>query len=580
MLDSASPLMNTTVSDSSTSSPVTAPKALQWSEVPLSAVAGQLNEGLVILSPSGTIVDANAAFFKLTQSSERRVVGGPIGEFLPDLATVNWRQLWNTAALNSDLTLQSLTLRRGGLPDLGVEARFMVIPAASTTLFGMLLWPRDHQRLADTALEAYANELQDAVTHRVQHERAMTDVQQALSDTRLQLETQARQKAQFLANLGHEYRTPLTSLLGYVDLLMNEASAVGQSPWLQVIRRNAESLLAMVDNLLEFSAIDGGEATVTLDQVSLSQAVYEAVDLFARRASQKSLPLDVSFIGPVPETIRTDRKRLRHTLVQLIGNAVKYTDRGQIQVTVELATPAVVSQPLLTIKVSDTGVGIGPELRGYLFEPFAWGDGALRRKFSGTGLGLAIAQRTARLLGGDLVCDSEVGRGSRFTLTIQTGSLENVRLKWVQPILDSMTTPAAPPPVIPPNSLDQRRILVVDDSIDNQRLLRMLLTKAGATVVLAENGRVACDLVGEGTGASRFDLILMDIQMPEMDGYEATRRLRQMGFRKPIIAVTAHAMTGDREKCLAAGCDDYLTKPVDKQTLHATVSHWLSVCSG
>ena len=124
------------------------------------------------------------------------------------------------------------------------------------------------------------------------------------------------------------------------------------------------------------------------------------------------------------------------------------------------------------------------------------------------------------------------------------------------------------------------RILVVDDSIDNQRLLRMLLTKAGATVVLAENGRVACDLVGEGTGASRFDLILMDIQMPEMDGYEATRRLRQMGFRKPIIAVTAHAMTGDREKCLAAGCDDYLTKPVDKQTLHATVSHWLSVCSG
>lgn len=547
-------------------------RTLQSPDIPLASVAGHLNEGLVVLSPTGIVLDANQAFLSFSQTCEGQTIGRSIGDFIPDLKNADWPQLWSTAEVNSDLTRQSLTISRSGFPDLGVESRFLVIPAAVTTIHCLIVWPRDHLRLADTALEAYANELQDSYSQRQEHERTVADLHLQLDQARRQLSEQSRRKAQFLANLGHEYRIPLTSLLGYVDLLMNESAAAAQSPWLQVIRRNAENLLAMVDDMLEFSAIDGGEAVVQLDDVPLTLVVSEATDLFVKRAAQKGLALDVSFVGPVPETIRTDRKRLRQTLVQLIGNAIKCTAQGRIQVTVELATPAFASDPLLSLTVTDTGVGIAPDLRDHLFEPFSWGEGALNRRFSGTGLGLAIAQRTARLLGGDLVCDSEPGRGSRFTLTVRTGPLDNVRLKWVQPILDP--APASPPPPpVPAAVIDQLRILVVDDSVDNQRLLRLLLSKAGAKVVLADNGKVACDLVGEGTGEQRFDLVLMDIQMPEMDGYEATRRIRQMGFRRPIIAVTAHAMTGDRERCLAAGCDDYVTKPIDKQSLFATIAH-------
>lgn len=544
--------------------------ATQKLDIPLSSVAGHLNEGLVVLSPTGVILDANQAFLSFSQTCEGQIVGRSIADFIPDLKNSDWAQLWCTAGLNSDLTRQSLTISRRNLPDLGVESRFLVIPAALTTIRCLIVWPRDHLRLADTALEAFANELQDSFSQRQEHERVVAELQLQLDQTRRQLSDQARRKTPLLANLGHEYRTPLTSLLGYVDLLTNESAAAAQSPWLQVIRRNAENLLAMVDDMLEFSAIDGGEAAVQCDDVRLTQVISEAIELFVKRAAQKGLSLDVSFVGPVPETIRTDRKRLRQTLVQLIGNAIKYTAQGRIQVTVELATPASAPEPLLSMTVTDTGVGIAPDLREHLFEPFSWGEGALHRRFSGTGLGLAIAQRTARLLGGDLVCDSEPGRGSRFTLTVRTGPLDNVRLKWVQPILDPV--PASPPPPVPAAAIDQLRILVVDDSVDNQRLLRLLLSKAGAKVVLADNGKIACDLVGEGTGEQRFDLVLMDIQMPEMDGYEATRRLRQMGFRRPIIAVTAHAMTGDRERCLAAGCDDYVTKPIDKQSLFATIA--------
>ncbi|NQU25523.1 MAG: response regulator, partial [Candidatus Nealsonbacteria bacterium] len=285
-------------------------------------------------------------------------------------------------------------------------------------------------------------------------------------------------------------------------------------------------------------------------------------------------------------TLVGDATRLRQVLTNLLGNAIKFTESGQVTLAVRRADGAEAAvadahdTPCVTLELSvtDTGVGISNGQLSELFQAFSQADSSTTRKFGGTGLGLAISKRLAEMLGGDVTVTSEVGKGSTFRVTAATGPLEDVEMIDAQVCVnrDVATPQEKPLPGTPLQELDCR-VLLAEDGLDNQRLIAFVLKKAGAQVAVAENGQIACEKAMQASGAGEpFDVILMDMQMPVMDGYDATGKLRETGYVGPIIALTAHAMSTDRDKCLNAGCDDYLAKPIDREKLIATVAQYAS----
>jgi len=276
-------------------------------------------------------------------------------------------------------------------------------------------------------------------------------------------------------------------------------------------------------------------------------------------ADAKGLPLSVECAGKVPDCIQTDLRRLRQILVNLIGNAIKFTEDGGVRIVMRLDAHTD-DEPKLQFDVVDTGIGLSEEQMGFLFQPFSQVDGSSTRRFGGTGLGLAVSKRLATILGGDVAVTSILGIGSTFSVTIATGPLDDV----AQVGDHSSKSPRS---TIPGSRLNCR-VLLAEDGPDNQRLIAHILRKAGAEVVVADNGQVAVDLALAARQAGNpFDVILMDMQMPVMDGYQATRQLRKTGYEGSVIALTASAMSEDRRKCLDAGCNDYTTKPIDRAVL-------------
>ena len=284
------------------------------------------------------------------------------------------------------------------------------------------------------------------------------------------------------------------------------------------------------------------------------------------RAAAKNLPLEVRFEGGIPETIQSDPTRLRQVLINICGNAIKFTEHGSVTIVANLLdNPG--DEPKMRFDVIDTGIGIARHKIDTLFSPFTQADNSTTRQFGGTGLGLTISRRLTELLGGDISVQSTLGQGSTFSITVATGPLEKSRMIYGAGESESQTRKVSEAGQ-PQASLANTRILLAEDGLDNQRLIAFVLKKAGAEVVLADNGQIAFDLATEASRANRpFNVVLMDMQMPVLDGYSATRRLRDVGYTHPIIALTAHAMTGDREKCLDAGCDEYTTKPIDRKRL-------------
>jgi len=282
------------------------------------------------------------------------------------------------------------------------------------------------------------------------------------------------------------------------------------------------------------------------------------------RSDAKGLPLVLDHQGAVPESIRTDPLRLRQILVNLVGNAIKFTETGSVRIAVRPDTER--GEARLRFDVIDTGIGIAEEHLSMLFRPFFQLDGSARRRYAGTGLGLAISRRLAEMLGGDITVSSTLGRGSTFSVTIAIRPPDD-RVESQLPPVETTRSVTASDDLPRLNC----RILFAEDGPDNQRLIAFLLRKAGADVTVVEDGQKAVDELAH-RGVDAFDLILMDMQMPVMDGYEATRRLKEMGFRGAIVALTAHAMPEDQRKCMAAGCDDYLSKPVDRRQLLQTAA--------
>jgi len=389
-----------------------------------------------------------------------------------------------------------------------------------------------------------------------------------LARAREAAEAASKSKSEFLANMSHEIRTPMNAILGFAEMLQNKSpEECAQAGCVQIIRRNAAHLLELIDEILDLSKVEAGQITIERIECDLPALLSEVISLMRPRAAEKGLAFEVAFEGPIPRLIHTDPTRLRQILINLLGNAVKFTESGHIDVRITEETaggPNIV----LRVTVLDSGIGMTAAQLERLFQPFTQGDESITRKFGGTGLGLTISRQLARLLGGDVTATSQWGIGSAFTLKTDGGPSAGVeRLQDL--------TEATLPHVTPPSTSSQvhlrGRILLVEDGADNQRLLRMQLGDAGASVVSAVNGRIAVELAT----TEPFGLILMDMQMPVMDGYAATAELRRRGQTVPIVAMTAYAMADDREKCLASGCNGYLPKPVDEETLLKTVRLFL-----
>ena len=375
-------------------------------------------------------------------------------------------------------------------------------------------------------------------------------------------------KSQFLANMSHEIRTPMNGILGFADLLrrgVDGGDARLRQDYLEIISTSGKHLLTVINDVLDLSKIEAGRLEVECIPCSPHQVISEAVSVLKVKAAEKGLNLSYHWDGPAVRTIESDPSRLRQLLINLIGNAVKFTERGSVEVTGRLVK--VDGSYRMQVNVRDTGVGIAADKLEEVFNPFAQADASVTRRFGGTGLGLAISRHIAEALGGSISVSSQVNQGSLFSVTIDPGEIADESLLAVPPAVEPASFDSGAESI----SLFPGRILVVEDGETNRKLIRIMLQRQGLDITEATNGIEGVKLALSGD----FDVVLMDMQMPLLDGYSAAAQIRAQGSRVPIIALTAHAMSGDEEKCLSAGCSGYLTKPIDENRLLRKLAEFL-----
>lgn len=433
------------------------------------------------------------------------------------------------------------------------------------------------QRIEDSenALQQAYDELEDRVRQRTsqlreeiqERRRAEEELVKAIEDS----EAANRSKSEFLANVSHEIRTPLNSILGFTDLLLRGADGghpVARDEYLSTIQSSGRHLLSLINDILDLSKVESGQVEVELTDCSPHAIISEVLAVTRISAIEKQLDLSYQWDTPLPETIRADQAKLRQVLLNIIGNAVKFTESGGVSVRAGMSDG---ERPQLVISVEDTGIGIPKEKLEQIFAPFVQADASFTRRYGGTGLGLAICSRIIKAIGGSIQVESTTGRGSRFDIMIDVGDLDGVRMLESPTETTSRSAGAGSlkeESSIYDNALRDIDVLLVEDGVTNRKVVGLMLQQAGARVIVAENGKIGV----EKALRQPFQAILMDMQMPVMDGYTATTRIRQLGVTTPIIALTAHAMKGDAEKCLEAGCSGYLSKPVDFTTLIETLT--------
>jgi signal transduction histidine kinase/CheY-like chemotaxis protein len=429
------------------------------------------------------------------------------------------------------------------------------------SLFGTVLRDKSEQLLEierlknSTALEILNQELEAKVLQRT------SDLERA----KLTADIASQTKSAFLANMSHEIRTPLGAVLGFSELLINSETTPSEKlSFVEAIKRNGVFLSKIINDLLDLSKVEAGKLEIELQEVSVEEIMNDLNSFLILKAQEKGIHLFINAEGPLPLHIRTDGLRLRQILFNMVGNAIKFTNSGSVTVTLKLSDP-ILSPGKLAILIRDTGCGIEASKIDQLFQPFNQADISSKRKFGGTGLGLALSRRLANLLNGDVVLlESQINVGSTFLVTLDVGPLAANNLTQTRfKTIESTQTSGGPSERPSPLRLDTLNILLVEDSPDNQFLICNMLKKAGAKVDVADNGLEGLNKIH----LNKYHAVLMDIQMPVMDGREAIAQIRREGYKTPVFALTAHALKEERQQSLQMGFDAHITKPVNRDHL-------------
>jgi PAS domain S-box-containing protein len=500
----------------------------------LSAMISHMEEGVVFADAHNVITKVNDYFCRFIGKTSDQILGRTIADFHPGNVMEHVDHL--IRGFRSNLDSEPFTMQRRIV---GSEVLLRMQPI-------------------------YREGCYDGVLLNV------IDVSELVTARRM-AEEAARTKGEFLANMSHEIRTPMTAVMGYADLLADpRLETEDRLEYVNIIQRNGAHLLTLINDILDLSKIEAGRLSIEKDCTELLDLLADIASTMRARARERNTDLVTECPTRLPRTIRTDRARLHQVLVNLVGNAVKFTSNGSVRIRTLFLPEWRGKEPAVRFEVIDTGIGIDKDALPRLFEPFVQADSSTSRKYGGTGLGLTISARIVDLLDGEISASSEAGKGSTFAVTIPTGNLTGVEM--IETPAECLVERARGPAreFIDGDVLKGLRVLVAEDGPDNQRLIKTLLAQAGATVTLVEDGSAAVDAVARGI----FDVVLMDLQMPSMDGYEATRTLRGRGYKIPILALTAHAMAADRQKSLAAGCDDHITKPINRGELIMKVAQW------
>jgi PAS domain S-box-containing protein len=395
----------------------------------------------------------------------------------------------------------------------------------------------------------------------------------ALRNAKEEADAANKAKSEFLANMSHEIRTPLGAIMGFAELMGDfQNSEEERLLALQAILRNGRQLTKIIDEILDLSKVEAGKLEIEEEEIELLGFIEDVTTLLSLQAREKGIALQIEPRGILPVKITTDGTKLRQILINIIGNAVKFTSRGSV--TIELSVALDAKQSMLHITVTDTGPGLDENQSGRIFQPFVQADSSTRKRFGGTGLGLVLSRRLAKLLGGDISLRwSRPGSGSCFAISLAIGPAHNLKLS--ETTKTSRKNIAGFDAKSPLTRLEGKSILVVDDAADNRLIVQRFLSHAGAQVEHAEDGRTGARMALE----RNYDLIVMDIQMPEFDGYQTIEFLRRNGFNKPVIALSAHAMREDRERSLASGFSEHLCKPVNRRELLARIATLLKPVS-
>ncbi|MCF7972550.1 MAG: response regulator [Phycisphaerae bacterium] len=394
----------------------------------------------------------------------------------------------------------------------------------------------------------------------------------AIQERNIELTKKEAMKGQFLASMSHEIRTPLTAIVGFADMLGEEDLSNEQKRQVAIIKKASKDLMTLINDILDISKIEAGKLDIEMIDCRLDEVLDNHLELLlGPKAAEKSIDFKIICQDPLPAVIKTDPFRLHQCLINLISNAIKFTDQGHVYLTVSLHKEG--SKAFIRFNVEDTGIGISQDRQQAIFESFTQAEGSTTRQYGGTGLGLTITRELVNLMGGNLTVASEPGKGTVFSLILPVGVNIAGQSQWAQKEALNLSTDESRKEE---TSLFLGKVLVAEDVEGNQVLIKMMLSKFGVEAVIAGDGREAV----QKASSQMFDLIFMDMHMPYMDGREATRMLRQNGCMTPIVALTADAMKGDEQKCIEVGCDGYMTKPIDPNELLCVLTEYLPFKQG
>ncbi|MFN0160153.1 MAG: ATP-binding protein [Burkholderiales bacterium] len=506
-----------------------------------------LTEGLLVIDPRRNIVLANQALTQILGKSHEELLGRPAAGIAwldesgkPLKAEPPWERALASAEVQRGNTL-CLAAADGKVRTFTVNCSPVL--AAGGRTGGVLISLEDITQIESSRV--------------------------ALQEARDEADAANRAKSEFLANMSHEIRTPMNAILGFTELLKRGYSKGERESthYLNTIHTSGRHLLALINDILDLSKVESGHMEVESASCSPHEIARQALLELSVKAAEKTITLAIEMRRPVPATVQSDAARLRQIILNLLSNAIKFTQSGGVRVVLDFEALGTAGRYL--IEVHDSGIGVAADRLESMFDPFTQADASITRRFGGTGLGLTISRKFARALGGDLVAASRIGEGSVFTLSFDSGPVAGVQMLETADL--EAQHAAAPDAGQDRWQIPAARVLVVDDGPENRELVTLVLAEQGLWVDTAENGRIAVDKVAAGG----FDLVLMDMQMPVLDGYGATRELRSRGFTLPIIALTANAMAGYEKEMQAAGCSAYITKPVDIDRLLTVVAEFL-----